>query len=105
MSIQYSELCGAFIDVGVIAVLVAVGVSLLVSGALDMIRYSRKRSTPLTADQKCPLCSTWQSGRGDWSLVGNSDNPEIECWVWIGSGICATCEEINKQKPTPPGDE
>lgn len=117
MSFQYGELCGAFIDVGVFVVLIAVGAWGLVSGISDMRSALRKRSTVCRADQKCPHCDTWQSECGGWHWVGNSENHEIdfvaicgEChressWVWIGPGICATYEEINKQKLTPPGDE
>lgn len=116
MSVQCGELCGAFIDVGVFAALMVVGVSFLVSGVFDMIRAWRKRSALPTTDQKCPHCGTWQSDCGGWQWVGNSENHEIdfvaicgECrmesrWVWVGPSTCATYEEINKpkRKPAPP---
>lgn len=116
MSFQCGELCGAFIDVGVFAVLIAVGAWGLVSGISNMRSALRKRSTVCRADQKYPHCGAWQSERMP-KRVGKSANPEIDfliscracdmesAWVWIGPGICATYEEINKQKPTPPGDE
>lgn len=62
------------------------------------------------ADQKCPSCGTWQADCGGWAWVGNTENPQIDfaaecgacefvsCWVWIGPGVCATYEEIEKQK-------
>ena len=112
MSVQCGELCGAFIDVGVFAALMVVGVSFLVSGVLDMIRAWRKRSALPTTDQKCPHCDKWQSESGGWAWIGNTENPEIdfaaECggcgmfsyWVWVGPGICATFEEIEKKKVT-----
>ena len=77
----------------------------------------RPESAPPKSDQKCPHCNTWQSACGGWRWVGIAQNPEIDfsaqcgtcgmfsCWIWVGPGICATYEEIKKQKPTPPGDE
>ena len=112
MTFQCGELCGAFIDVGVFVVLIAVGAWCLLSGISDMRSALRKRSTQPTTDQKCPHCGTWQSERGA-KRVGKSENPEIDfliwcracdiesAWVWIGPGICATYEEINKPKSTP----
>ena len=62
------------------------------------------------SDQKCPHCDKWQSEHGGWAWVGNAENPEIDfaaecgggglfsCWVWVGPGICATFEEIEKKK-------
>lgn len=110
MSVQCGELCGAFINVGVFAALMVVGVSFLVSGVLDMIRAWRKRLALPTTDQKCPHCDKWQSEHGGWAWVGSTENPEIdfaaECgncaevsyWVWIGPGICETFEEIEKSR-------
>lgn len=82
-----------------------------------VFKRSLRKEVEKTGDQRCPHCKTWQSDCGGWSAVLASVTPEInffaECgncgsyskWVWIGPGVCMTYEEINKQKPTPPGDE
>lgn len=86
----------------------AVSAGLCAAGLTELKRVGSPKKE--VADQKCPHCGKWQSEHGGWAWVGNTENPEIdfaaECggcgmfslWVWIGPGICATFEEIEKQQ-------
>lgn len=79
-----------------------------------VFKRSLRKEVEKTGDQRCPHCKTWQSECGGWRFVSASPvSAEIDfkavcgscakesLWMWIGPGICATYEEINKPKSTP----